>query len=310
MLALLGRSLSPFVTVPSMTSGQDYALQDQGAAPGPAPVTAEELEAIMKGGGQQPKPRRKKQKTEPASAASVRQGPKQPSPSLDVPPVTAQQQAGTAAVAVPVNSQQQPAAEGRDHPLGAGLFAASLGAGQPAAALQSGQSSRPPDHDSSLAAPARVPIHTGRRQTPEPPAGSHALEAEHQARAQLNTRGDQQTQAAAAAASRTDTTSAMPPPRGSGRSGQGYSVQHAGAGPSAAAPAVWGQGQDHHNLAAMQHVAGGSSQAHPQAGTSGRPPAMPAESQGGSMASDSAWGTEEERMQRKLQRQAEKQRMK
>ncbi|KAL0042600.1 hypothetical protein WJX79_004833 [Trebouxia sp. C0005] len=48
------------------------ASQEPGGPSGPAPVTAEELEAIMKGGGaeQQPKPRRKKQKTDAATAPS------------------------------------------------------------------------------------------------------------------------------------------------------------------------------------------------------------------------------------------------
>ena len=41
--------------------------QESGAVGGPAPVTAEELEAIMKGGSQQPKQRRKKQKTDPSA---------------------------------------------------------------------------------------------------------------------------------------------------------------------------------------------------------------------------------------------------
>lgn len=297
-----------------MTSSDGYVLQDQGAAPGPAPVTAEELEAIMKGGGQQPKPRRKKQKTEAASAVSVGQTLKHSSPSPP-PPVTAQQPATAPMAASAVNSQQQPpAAAVRDQPAGAGQFAAALGPGQSAAALAAGQPVRPPDRDSSSAAPARgVATHTGKRQTPEPPADSHALGARHQASMQplqLNTGGGQQAQTAAA--SRTDITSAMPPPRASGRSGQGYPGSQTGAGPSAAAPAGWGQGQGEGqaNLAAPQHAAGGYSHPHPTAAVSVRPPAMPAESQGGSMASDSAWGTEEERMQRKLQRQAEKQRMK
>ncbi|KAL3144474.1 hypothetical protein ABBQ32_004214 [Trebouxia sp. C0010 RCD-2024] len=319
---------------PKSLSPAPAAAQDQGAAPGPAPVTAEELEAIMKGGGQQPKPRRKKQKTEAASAANVGQTLKHPSLSFPL-PVTAQQPA-TAPMAAPasaVNSQQQPpAAAVRDQPAGAGQFAAALGAGQSATALGAGQSAtalgaglsatalragqpvRPPDRDSSSAAPARgVATHTGKRQTPEPPADSHAQEVRHQASMQplqATSGGDRQAQTAAV--SRTDMTSAMLPLRAAGRSGQGYPGPQIRAGPSAAAPAGWGQGQGEGqaNLAAPQHAAGGYAHPHPTGGVSVRPLAMPAESQGGSMASDSAWGTEEERMQRKLQRQAEKQRMK
>ena len=294
---------------------EECALQDQGAAPGPAPVTAEELEAIMKGGGQQPKPRRKKQKTDAASAAATAgQGLKHPSPSPQPPRGTAHQQAlaPSAAPASVVNTQRQPAAAVRDHPTGAGQFAAALGVGQSAAAPRAGQPAKPPDRDSSSAAPARgIATYTVKRQTPEPPADSHALEGEHQAPmqpSQLYTEGGQQAQTLAG--SRTDPTSAMLPPRASGRSGQGYTGAHTGAGPSAAVtgtvPAGWGQA----NLAGPQQAAGGPPHPHPTAPTLLRPPAMPAESQGGSMASDSAWGTEEERMQRKLLRQAEKQRMK
>ena len=95
---------------------------------------------------------------------------------------------------------------------------------------------------------------------------------------------------------------AMPPPRTStsaGLSGQGGPSQPLGQVQPAVAPSAWGQ--------PYPSAAGGNLQL---AGQANQPMAMPAESQGGSMASDSAWGTEEERMQRKLQRQAEKQRMK
>lgn len=246
-------------------------MQDQGAAPGPAPVTAEELEAIMKA-GPQGKPRRKKQKTEAASAAD-------------------DQAAGNAAAASAVKSHHQQ----QQQQLTGAVTDRPARAGQPAAALGAGQFVRPADRESGSAALARGPLQTGNRQIPEPPADLHALEAAHLARVQLNI-GDQQAQAAAAA-SPADTASAMPPPRASGQ---------AGPGPSGAAPAGWAQA----NPAATQHAAeGGYPYSHPAA-QPGRPLARPAESQGGSMASDSAWGTEEERMQRKLQRQAEKQRMK
>lgn len=229
---------------------RNTALQAQGAALGPAPVTAEELEAIMKGAGQQTKPRRKKQKTEAASVSAAN------------------------------NQQQLP--EVREQPADPGQLAAALGAGHSAAALRAGQTLRPSDQDpnaatdplqSGVSVPARLP-------------GSQATA--HQATLQP-TQGGQQAQAAAVS------PAMPPPPRASG--------------PAAASPAGWGQ-QPMAPAAAPQHVAGGVDPYSPPATQGGRRLAMPAESQGGSMASDSAWGTEEERAQRRLQRQAEKQRMK
>ena len=247
-------------------------------------MTAEELEAIMKMAGQQPKPRRKKQKIEAASAADASQGQKHSPPP---PIITVQQADGQVAAASAVDSHQKL----RDQPAGAG---------QNAAALRAEQNLRPPDRDSSSAALAKNPPQTDNRQEAEPPGGPHTLVTAHQARVQLNQEG-QQAQPATA-------LPAMPPPRATGPTGQGYSVQHAGPGPSAAVLTSWGQ--QPLALAATQHAAGGGPPYSHSAAQPRRPPAMPADSQGGSIASDSAWGTEEERTQRKLQRQAEKQRMK
>ena len=269
------------------------ALQDQGAALGPAPVTAEELEAIMRMAGQQPKPRRKKQKIEAASAADVIQGMKHSTPLL---PFTAEQSdSHVDAVAAADSPQELP--QVRDQPAGAGQSAAALDVGQSSAALGAGQALRPPDPDSSSVALAKDPLQIGSRQVA---GGPHTLATTHPAGVQIN-KGDQQAHPAVA-------PPAMPPPRASGPAGQGYPMQPAGPGPSAAGSAGWGQ--QPMALAATQYAAGGGNPSSHSAAQPRRPPAMPAESQGGSMASDSAWGTEEERAQRKLQRQAEKQRMK
>lgn len=243
----------------------------------------------MKVAGQQPKPRRKKQKIEAAPAADASQGLKHSTPP---PPSIAQQADGHVAAASAVDSNQQL----RDQPAGAGQNVAALGVGPSAAALRAERTLRPPARDSSSAALAKHPLQTVSKQEAEPPGGPHTLVTTHQATVYLNTGGQQAKTVAA--------PSAMPPP---GATGQGYSVQHAGPGPSAAGPAS--RGQQPSALAPTQAAGGG----HPyslSAAQPRRPPAMPADSQGGSMASDSAWGTEEERAQRKLQRQAEKLRMK
>ena len=250
----------------------------------------------MKMPGQQPKPRRKKQKTDAAPAADAIQGLKH---SLSPPPLNAQQSESHADAVAAADSHQQ--LQGvRNQPVGAGQSAVALGAGQFAAALGAGQTLRPPDPDSSSAALAKDPLQPGSRQVPEPAGGPNTLTTTHQAGMQVS-KGGQQAQIAAA-------PPAMPPPRASGPAGQGYPMQHAGPGPSAAGSA--GSGQQPKALAATQYAAGGGHPYSHSAAEPRRPPAMPAESQGGSMASDSAWGTEEERAQRKLQRQAEKQRMK
>lgn len=228
----------------------------------------------MKMAGQQPKPRRKKQKTEAAAAAGAVQGLQN---STTPGPFTAPQSSS--------HQQQQGV---RDQPAGAGQSAAALGAGQSAAVLGTGHTPRPPNPSSSSAALAKDPLQTGSRQVPAT------------AGVQVN-KGGQQAQTVAA-------PPAMPPPRASGTAGQAHAVQHAGPAPSAAGSAGWGQ--QPMAVAATQHAAGGVHSYSHFAAQPGRPPARPAESQGGSMASDSAWGTEEERAQRKLQRQAEKQRMK
>ena len=237
----------------------------------------------MKLAGQQPKPRRKKQKTEAAPAAGAIQG--------------LQHSTTPDAFTAPQSDSHQQQQGVRDQPAGAGQSVAALGAGQSAAALGTGHTVRPPNPNSSSAALAKDPLQTGSRQVPATAGGPHTV---HQAGVQVN-KGGQQAQTVAA-------PPAMPPPRASGTAGQAYAVQHAGPGPSAAGSAGWGQ--QPMALAATQHAAGGVHSYSHFAAQPGRPPAMPAESQGGSMASDSAWGTEEERAQRKLQRQAEKQRMK
>ena len=240
-------------------------------------MTAEELEAIMKTAGQQPKPRRKKQKIEAASTADVTQGMKH---STCLPPFNVEQSdSHVDAVAAADGNQQLPGVT--DQPAGAGQSAAALGAGR---------TLRPPDPSS--VALASDPLQIGSRQLTGDP---YTLATTHPAGVQHNKGG--QTVAA---------PPAMPPPRASGPAGQGYPMQPAGPGPSAAGSADWGQ--QPMESAATRHAGGGG---HPySAGQPRCPPAMPAESQGGSMASDSAWGTEEERAQRKLQRQAEKQRLK
>lgn len=207
-------------------------------------MTAEELEAIMKGPGQQTKPRRKKQKTEAAT------------------------------------SHQQPP-EVTEQPAGSGQFAAALGAGQSAAALRAGQTLTPSDH--AAAALAQNVLQGG---VPEPATFPGSQATAHQ----QPTQGGQQAQTAAV-------SPAMPPPPWA-------------SGPAAASPAGWGQQPMALAAATQQVVAGRADPYSPPATQGGRRLAMPAESQGGSMASDSAWGTEEERAQRRLQRQAEKQRMK
>lgn len=247
-------------------------VQEPGGPSGPAPVTAEELEAIMKGGGadQQSKPRRKKQKTDSAAA---------PSQERSISPA-------------PINAAhyQQQQQRMRDQLTGPGYFAA------------------PPNRDSSSAAPARPHVQAGRGKHTEP---EQQLDAN---RARLNTgMADQQSArgepaaSAAAAGHQTGGTFIMPPPRVSGAApaGQGRLQQPQASGPFGAALEQGGLAQP--SAAAEASAAAGLAQ---PSVPSGRPPARPAESYGGSVASDSAWGTEEERMERKRLKQEEKQRLK
>ncbi|DBA90183.1 TPA: hypothetical protein ACH3X1_003489 [Trebouxia sp. C0004] len=219
------------------------ASQEPGGPSGPAPVTAEELEAIMKGGGadQQPRPRRKKQKTDSAAAPSSQERSMSPAP------------INAAATAHHQQQQQQM----RDQLTGPRHFAA------------------PPNRDSSSAALARPHVQAGRGKQLEP---EQQLDA-NRARVNTGTTGQQSARgesaaSAAAASHQTGGTFVMPPPRVSG-----------------AAPA--GQARLQQPQAAGQFGA-----------------ARPAESYGGSVASDSAWGTEEERLERKRLKQEEKQRLK
>lgn len=245
-------------------------MQEPGGPSGPAPVTAEELEAIMKGGvaDQQPKPRRKKQKTDAAAAPSSQERSISPAPINATATAHHQQQ------------QQQITAQ----LTGPGHFAA------------------PPNRDSSSAAPARPLVQAGRGKDSE---SGQQLDAN---RARLDTgTADQQSArgesaaSAAAASHQTGGPFIMPPPRVSGAApaGQGRTQQpHAAleqgglAQPSAAAEASAAAGQAQPSV------------------PPGRAPARPAESYGGSVASDSAWGTEEERLERKRLKQEEKQRLK
>ena len=253
-------------------------MQEPGGPSGPAPVTAEELEAIMKGGGadQQPKPRRKKQKTDPTAAPSSQERSVSPAP--------------INAAATAHHQQQQQQQQMRDQLTGLGHFAV------------------PPNRDSSSAAPARPHVQAGRGKYLEP---EQQLDAN---RARLNTgTADQQSArgesaASAAAASRqTGGTFVMPPPRVSGAApaGQGRTQQPQAAGQYGAALEQGDLAQP--SAAAEASAAAG--QAQPSV-PSGRLPARPAESYGGSVASDSAWGTEEERLERKRLKQEEKQRLK
>ncbi len=251
-------------------------VQEPGGPSGPAPVTAKELEAIMKGGGadQQSKPRRKKQKTDAAAAPSSQERSVSPAP------------INAAATAHHQQQQQQM----RDQLTGPGHFAA------------------PPNRDSSSAALARPHVHAGRGKHPEP---EQQLDAN---RARLNTGTTDQQSArgasaasAAAASHQTSGTFVMPPPRVSGAApaGQGRLQQPQTAGQFGAALEQGGLAQP--SAAAEASAAAGQSQPTVQVG---RPPARPAESYGGSVASDSAWGTEEERLERKRLKQEEKQRLK
>ena len=247
-------------------------VQEPGGPSGPAPVTAEELEAIMKGGGadQQSKPRRKKQKTDSAAAPSSQER------SISPAPINA---------AVTAHQQQQQQQQMRDQLTGPGHFAA------------------PPNRDSSSAAPARPHVQAGRGKHTEP---EQQLDAN---RARLSTgMADQQSArgesaaSAAAASHQTGGTFIMPPPRVSGAApaGQGRLQQ-----PQAAALEQGGLAQP--SAAAEASAAAGLAQ---PSVPSGRLPARPAESYGGSVASDSAWGTEEERLERKRLKQEGKQRLK
>ena len=251
-------------------------VQEPGGPSGPAPVTAEELEAIMKGGvaDQQPKPRRKKQKTDAAAAPSSQERSISPAPINATATAHHQQQ------------QQQITAQ----LTGPGHFAA------------------PPNRDSSSAAPARPLVQAGRGKDSE---SGQQLDAN---RARLDTgTADQQSArgesaaSAAAASHQTGGPFIMPPPRVSGAAsaGQGRTQQPQAAGQFGA---VLEQGSLAQPSAAAEASAA-AGQAQPSE-PSGRLPARPAESFGGSVASDSAWGTEEERLERKRLKQEEKQRLK
>ncbi len=254
-------------------------VQEPGGPSGPAPVTAEELEAIMKGGGadQQPKPRRKKQKTDAAAAPSSQERSISPAPI-------------NAAATAHHQQQQQQQQQMRDQLTGPGHFAA------------------PPNRDSSSAAQARPLVQAGRGKHPEP---EQQLDAN---RARLNTgTADQQSArgesaaSAAAASHQTGGTFVMPPPRVSGAAsaGQGRTQQPQAAGQFGAALEQGSLAQP--SAAAEASDAAGLAQ---PSVPSGRLPARPAESYGCSVASDSAWGTEEERLDRKRLKQEEKQRLK
>ncbi len=251
-------------------------MQEPEGPSGPAPVTAEELEAIMKGGGadQQPKPRRKKQKTDAAAAPSSQERSVSPAPI-------------NAAAATAHHQQQQ---QMRDQLTGPGHFAA------------------PPNRDSSSAAQARPLVQAGRGKHPQP---EQQLDAN---RARLNTgTADQQSArgesaaSAAAASHQTGGTFVMPPPRVSGAApaGQGRTQQPQAVGQFGPALEQGGLAQP----SAKAEASAAAGQAQPSA-PSGRLPAGPAESFGGSVASDSAWGTEEERLERKRLKQEEKLRLK
>ncbi len=250
-------------------------MQEPGGLSGPAPVTAEELEAIMKGGGadQQPKPRRKKQKTDSAAAPSSQERSISPAP--------------INAAATAHHQQQQ---QMRDQLTGPGHFAA------------------PPNRDSSSAALARPQIQAGRGKNPEPvPPNAERLVDANRARVNTGTAGQQSARgesaaSAAAASHQTGGTFVMPPPRVSGAApaGQGRLQQPLTAG-------QFGAVLEQPSTAAEPSAAAGQIQPTVQLS---RPPARPAESYGGSVASDSAWGTEEERLERKRLKQEEKQRLK
>ncbi len=255
-------------------------MQEPGGLSGPAPVTAEELEAIMKGGGadQQPKPRRKKQKTDSAAAPSSQERSISPAP--------------INAAATAHHQQQQ---QMRDQLTGPGHFAA------------------PPNRDSSSAALARPQIQAGRGKNPEPvPPNAERLVDANRARVNTGTAGQQSARgesaaSAAAASHQTGGTFVMPPPRVSGAAsaGQGRTQQPQAAGQFGAALEQGSLAQP--SAAAEASDAAGLAQ---PSVPSGRLPARPAESYGCSVASDSAWGTEEERLDRKRLKQEEKQRLK
>ena len=231
----------------------------------------------MKGGSaeQQPKPRRKKQKTDSAAAPSSQER------SVSPAPINA---------AATAHHQQQQQQQMRDQLTGPGHFAA------------------PPNRDSSSAAVARPHVHADRGKHPEP---EQQLDA-NRARLNTGTTGQQSARGASAASAtaashQTGGTFVMPPPRASGAApaGQARLHQPQPAGQFGAALEQGSVAQP--SAAAEASAAAGLAQ---PGGPSGRPPARPAESYGGSVASDSAWGTEEERLERKRLKQEEKQRLK
>ena len=249
--------------------------QDHAASGGPSPVSAEELQAIMNGGGPQTKPRRKKQKTDAAAGAGSQERSVSPAPKMY------QQPSGSAAVDVEHNQQhqrQQQQSTARDHTTGAGQFAA------------------PPARDSSSAALARAPGQGVKREPPEP-VSQHAAGFGQQTSAV-----QQEAVASEAAVGHQANAFARPParPSGSTPSGQGRFQQPTTGGTFVVAPP--GQGRLEQPSA--------SGPATQPVGQQGRAGARPAESQGGSMASEGQWGTEEERMERKRQKEEAKLRMK
>lgn len=245
---------------------------------GPSPVTAEELEAIMRGGveGQQPKPRRKKQKTDPAAVPGSQERSVSPTPS-------------TAAVAA--HHQQHQQATGQ---------AAMSGPGQPAVPL---------DRVSSSAALARPHGPSGK--TPAPVSVSPAPAEQTAIRPNVGTSMSGQQPAggeSAASAAAAGSAFVMPPPRLSGVAGadQGTQQQPLASRRSGAAPSSQGVSVQPSAAAGLSATAGLFQAAAQQ----GRAPARPAESYGGSVVSDGTWGTAEEWSERKRLRQEEKLRMK
>ena len=246
---------------------------------GPSRVTAEELEAIMRGGGegQQPKPRRKKQKTDPAAVPGSQERSLSPAPSTAA--VAAhhqqhQQATGQAAMSGPGQS-----AVPRDRVSSSAVATASV------EARLHGPAGKPAPVSPAPAQQTAIRPNLGPSMTGQQPAGGES----------------------AASAAAAGSAFVMPPPRLSGvaAAGQGTQQQPLASGRSGAAPSV--QGVSVQPSAAGLSATAGLPQA---AAQQGRAPARPAESYGGSVVSDGAWGTEEERSERKRFRQEEKLRMK
>ena len=248
---------------------------------GPSPVTAEELEAIMRGGAegqQQPKPRRKKQKTDPAAVPGSQERSVSPAPS-------------TAAVAA--HHQQHQQATGQAAMSGPGQSAVPRDRVSSSAVATASVEARlhGPAGKSAPVSPAPA------QQTPNRPNLGPSMTGQQPA-------GGESAASAAAAGN----AFVMPPPRLSGvaAAGQGTQQQPLASGRSGAAPSVQGVSVQPSAAVGLAATAGLSQAAAQQ----GRAPARPAESYGGSVVSDGAWGTEEERSERKRFRQEEKLRMK